>query len=893
MNRRTFIGQAPVWAMAASSGFGPSHAQPRGGKPYGSGHFGEWMDDEFGLPAFRYTCDQTADPKAVTKVTPAGILTPTEHVHQVGNDRITAIVSNYGHVRVRQDEGGPKFLNDYDPKSAQFAGGIGYLVGPGETLSTLYAGGQNFDRIFGIGYFRKTVTGAHYKVEQVIAAPFGDDPLLLSQTTIVNTSGQRADLRWIEYWGCQVYEFSFRSFIEAFAGANPAELRRKLGRRFTHSFQAIGDGAGLVESKRFQGRTPDEDAMWTRIKGFLAASPNAFLSAVQEPGPGAWFDDPNPPGTFLISLDAPATHVSANAGAFFGTGGAAQPSGIQTPLDGQIDGGESGGLLLERAFSLNPGEKRTLSFLYGYLPKGFEAQALAARYRGRAASLLRDSSSEWKKRGLRFSVAAEPWIARETAWNHYCLRSSLTYDEYFQEHVLSQGGIYQYSMGFQGAARDPLQHALPFLFSDPEIVKSVLRYTLKEVRADGSVPYAIVGHGVVGPMVTDNSSDMPLWLLWSASEYILATRDKEFLNETIPARVGSKGGESDSVGNLLRRCYQHLVRDVGVGEHGLMRMLNDDWNDALVAFWAQKAVKECVEKGESVLNSAMAAWVLDDYGQMLRFAGADTDLMSQVAAGADQHRKAAGAQWTGKWLRRAWLGPSLGWVGEKNLWLEPQPWAIVSGALDASRTDELVRAIDEQLRQNAPAGALQMGLGEDMQGVTGVEPGTSVMGGVWPSLNQTLIWALARVHPQMAWDEWKRNSFARHAEIYPDIWYGAWSGSDTYNSERSKNPGETVNSGFLHYTDFPVLNLHSHACPLYASAKLLGMDFTARGVGVSLRLPVEVFRFESPLVGVIKQGSGKYEGGTSLLKPVTGRFRCRSRRAKRPTYRAPRSTARR
>ena len=38
-------------------------------------------------------------------------------------------------------------------------------------------------------------------------------------------------------------------------------------------------------------------------------------------------------------------------------------------------------------------------------------------------------------------------------------------------------------MGFQGAARDPLQHALPFLFSDPDLVKEVLRYTLREVRS--------------------------------------------------------------------------------------------------------------------------------------------------------------------------------------------------------------------------------------------------------------------------------------------------------------------------------------------------------------------------------------------------------------------------
>ncbi|HUB83438.1 MAG TPA: hypothetical protein VMB03_31780 [Bryobacteraceae bacterium] len=860
MNRRTFIGHAPVWAMAAGSQIGSTQAQPRGATTYGSGHFGEWIEDEFGLPAFRYTCDQTKDPKAVTSVTAGGILSPTEHIHQVGNDRICAIVSNYGHVRVRQDEGAPKFLNDYDPSASQFAGGIGYLVGPEESLHTLYSGGSNFERTFGIGYFRKTVTGKRYQVDQVIAAPFGDDPVLLSQTTIVNTGAERANLRWVEYWGCQQYQFSFRSFIEAFGGANAVALRRQMGRRFTHTFQTAGGGAGLIGNKHFPGRTKEEEATWERLKAALTAHPNAFLGAVPEPAHGTWYDDLNPPATFLVSLDGKADGFSANSKAFFGSGGAAQPAGLAAPLDGRLDSPESAGLLVERAISLAPGEKKTISFLYGYLPAGFDADDLAARYRGRAASLVRDSAEEWKKRGLRFSVAGEPWIARETAWNHYYLRSSLTYDDYFQEHILSQGGIYQYFMGFQGAARDPLQHALPFIFSEPQIMKSVLRYTLKEVRADGSIPYAIVGHGVVAPLTTDHSSDMPLWLLWAASEYVLATRDAEFLNEAIPARVGSEAGQTETVANLLARCYRHLVHDVGTGQHGLMRMLNDDWNDALVAFWSQKAMNECVEQGESVLNSAMAAWVFGCYGQLLRFAGAAADRVAEVDASTAQHRKAVADQWTGQWLRRAWLGPTLGWVGEKTMWLEPQPWAMLVSSFDAERTSVLVRAIDENLRQGSVAGAVQMGPGPDGQAAMGVEPGTSVNGGVWPSLNQTLIWALARVNPQMAWDEWKRNSFARHAETYPDIWYAVWSGSDTYNSARSKSPGATVNSGFLHYTDFPVLNLHSHACPLYSAAKLLEMEFTARGFSLNLRLPVEAFRFESPLAGAIKQGRAKYEG---------------------------------
>ncbi|MGH9763105.1 MAG: GH36-type glycosyl hydrolase domain-containing protein, partial [Blastocatellia bacterium] len=333
---------------------------------------------------------------------------------------------------------------------------------------------------------------------------------------------------------------------------------------------------------------------------------------------------------------------------------------------------------------------------------------------------------------MRFSTASEPWVERELTWNHYYLRSSMTYDSFFQQHILSQGSVYQYVMGFQGAARDPLQHALPFVFSDPEIVKDVLRYTLKEVRQDGSIPYGIVGQGMPMPTASDNSSDMPLWLLWAVSEYVLATRDSAFLDEkvtTFPVYGPDAGKES--VRNLLARCYQHLIRDVRTGEHGLMRMLHDDWNDALVAEWVpQKNLAECLEQGESVVNSAMAPYVFDLYARLLTYAGHDSNLVKDIRGKAEGHRKAVRQQWTGKWFRRAWLGPALGWLGEKGEWLEPQPWAIIGGTATAEQTKQLVQAIDELLRQPSPIGAIQLNKSPDMAQHAFSQPGTAVNGGV-------------------------------------------------------------------------------------------------------------------------------------------------------------------
>jgi len=56
-----------------------------------------------------------------------------------------------------------------------------------------------------------------------------------------------------------------------------------------------------------------------------------------------------------------------------------------------------------------------------------------------------------------------------------------------------------------------------------------------------------------------------------------------------------------------------------------------------------------------------------------------------------------------------------------------------------------------------------------------------------------------------------------------------------------------------------VLNMHTHACPLYSLSKLIGLAFTESGLVLSPKLPLPTFRFESPLLGFIKSARG-YEG---------------------------------
>jgi hypothetical protein len=319
-----------------------------------------------------------------------------------------------------------------------------------------------------------------------------------------------------------------------------------------------------------------------------------------------------------------------------------------------------------------------------------------------------------------------------------------------------------------------------------------------------------------------------------------------------------------------------MVKDVGVGEHGIMRMLMDDWTDALVEEHVPLKLRdEYLRTGETTLNSAMATYVFDFYASMLTHAGVDTELAAEARLQAEEQRKAVRAQWTGRWFRRAWLGPTLGWVGEDSLWIEPQPWAIIGGATSPEQAGELAQAMDELIRRPSPIGAMQISKGSHTAEDVGEKIGTAEDGGVWPSLNGTLVWSLALVDGVMAWDEWKKNSFARHAEVYPEIWYSTWSGPDTLNSVLNKYAGQTMLSDVLlkqrdvkapleftsdfGWTDFPVMNMHPHAWQLYMVAKLLGLEFNGKGLALAPKIPLASYRFDSPLLGMIKSDRA-YEG---------------------------------
>jgi len=82
------------------------------GSDDGGGIFGRWIVDSAGLPAYSYELDQYTNPYART-VTSQGFDRRT-HWHQIGNDRVTGLVSNDGIVQLYSADRGSVIFNYAD-----------------------------------------------------------------------------------------------------------------------------------------------------------------------------------------------------------------------------------------------------------------------------------------------------------------------------------------------------------------------------------------------------------------------------------------------------------------------------------------------------------------------------------------------------------------------------------------------------------------------------------------------------------------------------------------------------------------------------------------------------------------------------------------------------------
>lgn len=97
------------------------------------------------------------------------------------------------------------------------------------------------------------------------------------------------------------------------------------------------------------------------------------------------------------------------------------------------------------------------------------------KYREGVDRFLPATVKAWAEDGLRLTAPEESWVSREAAWSNYYLRSNVTYDDLFQQHFISQAGVYLYinGPGRDGGGRDSPLHAMPLIFTPRQPYSSV------------------------------------------------------------------------------------------------------------------------------------------------------------------------------------------------------------------------------------------------------------------------------------------------------------------------------------------------------------------------------------------------------------------------------------
>jgi hypothetical protein len=558
----------------------PAPLRGRSGRPgdqsavaFGNGHFGHWRTDRFGLPAFEYTTDQTTDPAARWKTQQGP---STGFWQQVGNDRVVATAHNDGEVRLWDLESGYRLLNAPDEAARHFVGGWGYLNDGRRAWSTRWLdrpAGASSRRVFGVGYFEQDLQAGDVGVRRTVFAPFGDDPVLLAEVTLTNTATTTRTLGWFEYWD-----------------VDPRLVPAKLG----------GGGPTVPQP----------------VGGVRYDPASRTLLAVPRPG-----GRPRPHASFLSALDAPVAHYQGSGSRFFGSGGTARPAEVgrgRLSDTGAAAAEPTPMLALQAAVRLAPGQQRTLHYAYGYGDPAAIAP-LVRRLATRPAAALARSAAAWRAALPGLRLPQDRWLERETVWNAYALRSSASYEDAWGTHLVNQGYAYLYQWGLNAAYRDPLQHALPLIYTAPALARDTLRFAARAQPRHGHIPIAFAGgrtSAVLGRGY--RADDQDLWLLWTASEYVLATRDLAVLDRQEPYLGGGRG----SVYDHLTTAFRHQLGGVGTGPHGEFRMQSGDWAD----FEGQSGATE------STPTTAQAAWVFGNPQPWAVLAGAATPAQTATLA---------------------------------------------------------------------------------------------------------------------------------------------------------------------------------------------------------------------------------------------------------------------
>ena len=873
-------GAGPAEAPLSSSGSVPASASPEAGAPGGPGSpctsdasalrtfapcpdgggiYGTWILDRYGLPAFEYQLDERTDPRGVRPnsedIVPLN-KKRTDHFHVMGNDRAKFIAVDDGYVTLFGDERGPTFYNRFAEDQQNLGGGFSYVKDGSQTYATMFKyapAGARTRRIFGMGYYETETETGGLLVRHTIHAPEGDAAFLIDDVVVKNTSSARKDVQHYEYWDVNRHQIK-SNWVRTGLAAAPSDAARD----------------GLNDN--FDQQVAWDAAQKTLTATMTARGATPAFSAVSDID---WYPAP----VYLTALSGNVDGVYTDQARFFG-GNVRQPDVVSRGnvasdvLARRSASGQPATLAMRSDLTIEAGQERSLRFAYGYQPSGVLAGSASA-YRGNADPLA-DSLTRWKERLGYVHVPGAKYLHRETAWRTQALLAATVKNDYYGTKYTAQGSAYLYLHGADGVPRDQSLYAMATSYLDPSIAKGTLKQVMSVTDAtSGQIAYSFTNVGMTeGAAIHNQPSDIDIYFLLGLSEYLAATGDAAVLDEQVefyPKGSASlpPGAGGKTVLDHARAAFTHLRDAVGLGDHGLVRLADGDWDDGiLLTDKSPTAIGNTQRWGESVPNSQMAVVALPLAADIL--GGRDAALASQMRTYVAALRPNVASTFTTRWFGRAWMHNTINqeYMLHNDLTSDPyhasgidlqaQPWGLLGEVLDDANRGRVLDEVEARLDTRSPAMGPRMA------------PGDSV----WPAISQVMTWAYARYRPASAWRSLDDQTYVAHANAFPNSWVGVLAAPDGLAAD-----GGTWSSPVTPMEDFPVANMNPEAMWLIGLLRTAGVEPLGNGLLVQPRgapgrdtyvLDLPLLRLEVSPTRIAGEYRAKNAGATTLTIAIGG-----------------------
>ncbi|CAF4696544.1 unnamed protein product, partial [Rotaria sp. Silwood2] len=548
--------------------------------------------------------------------------------------------------------------------------------------------------------------------------------------------------------------------------------------------------------------------------------------------------DPLPFDVFFtdLSLNSEMSNFSSyfyQKKIFFGEGGARKPDYLYKNNSNSNETNYDNMpycLILSRHLTLAPGQTIYLRYAFGVViaddSRNFVYKYRKSNYTNNIISALQAESVYFHidpSDQLNITNEMSYVFQREMNWHSTVLIQSTIYNEYFNVHLIPQGSAYLYLHGLDGAPRDLVLTSIVVNYLKPKLSKDILILIMSQQNSTtGQLPYSFAGNGMIADALGLHAkpSDLDIYFLWGLAEYISATGDTKFLFDTVQFYCSHQLNASNNTcnnGTVLEHAklsYYHLITFIGIGESGLLKISDGDWDDGIVVstcispFGIKNLLsyKLTEEYGESIPNTEQALYVLPLISSIVKIV--DEKFASQLLSHINSLKQALKKQFNGYYFNRAIF---------KNIFNK----SVIL----------LIETIYQQLDDITPNGAaLQAG------------------GQVWSSISQLLTWSYVNCnYTKLAWRSLFKNTFANYAKLFPSIWYNIWSGPDGILS----TDGSTWSSPVTPMTDFPVMNSNPHVMPLFATLKMAAQiqpSFNGNGLSIDLTHCKTNFNLNFPLI---------------------------------------------